>query len=171
MATKIGQTASELRTVSHSFFCFGFLSGDRKKMKIPAGGFCASACPSTLPSWTSQATRGRFRQALRQAQGPQRGSRLLSLSKQGSAPAYSLRYSLFGQAKRQADYRTSCSVFSSKTLRTRRSLEGVRDRTFSHSFFCFGFLSGDRKKMKNTDVQKKQNIIWFFIHLFVSLQI
>ena len=25
--------ASELRTFSHSFFCFGFLSGDRKKMK------------------------------------------------------------------------------------------------------------------------------------------
>ena len=27
--------ASELRTFSHSFFCFGFLSGDRKKMKSP----------------------------------------------------------------------------------------------------------------------------------------
>ena len=26
--------ASELRTFSRSFFCFGFLSGDRKKMKI-----------------------------------------------------------------------------------------------------------------------------------------
>ena len=63
------------------------------------------------------------RYSLRQAQGPQRGSRLLSLSKQGSDPAYSLRYSLFGQAKRQADYRTSCSVFSSKTLRT-SSLSG-----------------------------------------------
>jgi hypothetical protein len=25
--------ASELRTFSRSFFCFGFLSGDRKKMK------------------------------------------------------------------------------------------------------------------------------------------
>ena len=33
MITIIGQPASELRTFLHSFFCFGFLSGDRKKMK------------------------------------------------------------------------------------------------------------------------------------------
>ena len=32
MITIIGQPASELRTFSRSFFWFGFLSGDRKKM-------------------------------------------------------------------------------------------------------------------------------------------
>jgi hypothetical protein len=32
MITKIGLAASELRTFSRSFFWFGFLSGDRKKM-------------------------------------------------------------------------------------------------------------------------------------------
>ena len=37
--TKIGQTTPSPGPFSHSFFCFGFLSGDRKKMK---GNFWAA---------------------------------------------------------------------------------------------------------------------------------
>ena len=41
-----------------------------------------------------------------------------------------------------------CPSVASSSIDSENRTAGLRVRTFSHSFFCFGFLSGDRKKMK-----------------------